>query len=1055
MEVHAHHPTVSPPLDPPAPVSCPRFLTRKSTLVQLPSVVPVAAAHQHPHPMAAMAFHAQQQPLFEGQVVYPAGLLEDLARRPSSQQQYCSPSTSYAPAPVSGWSYPAYTMPQTSRYHYVVDGTPLKPHYGNHLLARIDSFQLGAAEVMSFPTRQRQLQRCDLPIGQIAHGVEATIAAATTKRTLKTNQTNHLLSAAHQFYKGGDFANTAAYCNSALLVQPHRTDTLLLLSAVHYQTKQYEQCIACARQALAIKPDMAEAHSNLANALQKSGNLDLAAGHYRQAIALKPSFTDSYNNLASLLVQKGQVAQAIQCYNLALNINPSLFVVCSNLGDLWRQQGQACRQVAEYYYLQAIRYNQQYAPAWIGLAELWREQHQYARAISCYKTILKFQPGNAETYSGLGLCYAKLKQLNEAERWYAQVVNMYRQNAVALANLAGVYYEQGRLDLAIQTYKEAIKIDPNFPEVYNNLSNALREAGFLEDAINCYMTCIRIQCGLPPTASIYRALPPLFSIVAVQRLCVVYNNLGGVLKLQGRVQEAIACFQQVRSLQPDSPEAHTNLASAYKDCGKHDYAIVEYRNALSLRKDLPDAFANYVHSMQCICDWTDRGELFVRLEKCILYSFETGTLPPVQPFHAMAYPFSDRLALDISRAYAAHCKFVASSFNLGPLRHPERRLLVQGERLRLAYVSSDFGNHPLSHLMGSVFGMHDTSKFEIFCYALSPDDRSEWRTKIASEVEHFVDVSTWTAQDIARRISQDGIHIAVNLNGYTKGAKNEIFALRPAPIQCSYMGFPATTGADFLQYLITDKVVAPTDLQHCYSEKLALMPNCYFANDYKQSHMDVARGENMPTRRDCGLPEDKVIYSCSNQLYKYDPDTFAAWCRILKRVPDSVLWLLRFPPEGEMNIRTEASKLGIREDRIIFTNVVHKDLHIKRSGLADVFLDTPLCNAHTTGCDVLWSGCPMVTLPLRRMASRVAASLVHAAGCPELVVRDHKEYEEVSVRLGLDHEYRRCLRKKLCANRMTCALFDTEVWLRNFEKVFERMWDLHSEGKEPETFEIE
>merc|ERR1712182_59475 len=201
-------------------------------------------------------------------------------------------------------------------------------------------------------------------------------------------------------------------------------------------------------------------------------------------------------------------------------------------------------------------------------------------------------------------------------------------------------------------------------------------------------------------------------------------------------------------------------------------------------------------------------------------------------------------------------------------------------------------------------------------------------------------------------------------------------------------------GADFLQYLITDKVVVPKELHHCYSEKLALMPNCYFVNDYKQSHQDVIRGENTPSRRDVGLPEE----------------------------------------------------------RIIFTNVVQKDLHIKRSGLADVFLDTPLCNAHTTGCDVLWSGCPMITLPLRRMASRVAASLVHSAGCPELIVQDHAEYEELAVRLGLDHKYRHKLREKLKKARMSYPLFNTKMWVKNFEKVFTKMWQLHGQRKKPETF---
>jgi len=862
--------------------------------------------------------------------------------------------------------------------------------------------------------------------------------------------------AALDLYNARGYSSALACCNTAHVLQPQRTDILLLMSAIHYQLHNFDQCILHTRQAIALKPDMAEAHSNLANALQKSGQLDLAIVHYRIAIHLKPVFTDAYNNLASALVQKGLTAQAIQCYNLALSIDPTLFVVWNNLGDLWRAQGPSGQQVAEHFYLQAIHHNKQYIPAWSGISELCREMQEYARALPCYKELLKLRAGDVETYFGMGHCYKELKQLGEAEKCYASVLNTHGPSAIALANLAGVYYEQGRLDLAIQTYREAIKLDASFPEVYNNLSNALREAGFLDEAVNCYMTCIRIQCALPLNATVFAELPPMYSAPSVHRLCVVFNNLGGVLKIQGRVQEAISCFQQVRTLQPESPEAHANLASAYKDCGKHDFALIEYRQALTLRPDFPDAFSNYVHSMQCICNWEDREQLFVRLEKVVRYSLASGTLPPVQPFHAMAYPFTEDLALEISKAYADHCKALALRMTVceGGLWHPPREPLAEMERLKVAFVSSDFGNHPLSHLMGSVFGLMDKSKFEVFCYALSQDDKSEWRGKIQSEVEHFVDVSSWNASDIASQISRDGIHIAVNLNGYTKGAKNEIFALKPAPVQCLYMGFPATAGAEFMPYLITDKIVAPTHLHHCYSEKLALMPDCYFVNDYRQAHMDIANGECSVSRSDVGLPEDKIIFSCSNQLYKYDPETFAAWCKILKRVPNSVLWLLRFPPEGEANVRAEAAKAGISNDRIVFTNVAQKAMHIMRSGLADVFLDTPVCNAHTTGCDVLWSGCPMVTMPLRRMASRVAASLCYAVGCPEMVVDNHTEYEDLAVRLALDHAYRVSLRKKLEEKRLSSPLFDTKKWVTNLEKVFLKMWDIHAQGKDPQTFEV-
>jgi protein O-GlcNAc transferase len=221
---------------------------------------------------------------------------------------------------------------------------------------------------------------------------------------------------------------------------------------------------------------------------------------------------------------------------------------------------------------------------------------------------------------------------------------------------------------------------------------------------------------------------------------------------------------------------------------------VSYKRALALRADFPEAFANLVHSLQCVCDWAERPALFLRLEAEVRRDLSAGRLPPVQPFHAMAYPFAADLALAISVKYAEHCALSAARLGLGALPHPPRRPLMPGERLRVGYVSSDFGNHPLSHLMGSVFGAHDRSRVEVFCYALSPPDGSEWRARTEAEAEHFLDVSAWSVGDIARKLSADRLHIAINLNGYTKGARNEIFALLPAPVQASYMGFPATTG---------------------------------------------------------------------------------------------------------------------------------------------------------------------------------------------------------------------------------------------------------------------
>eukprot|EP00879_Flechtneria_rotunda_P000847 GHRR01000972.1.p1 GENE.GHRR01000972.1~~GHRR01000972.1.p1 ORF type:complete len:995 (+),score=320.30 GHRR01000972.1:341-3325(+) len=943
---------------------------------------------------------------------------------------------------------------------------------------------------------------------QLYAGLQAASLAPATQAVDLSSAPNLelLLKEATDAYKAGDYSRALQLCQPVSTALPHRADVLLLMGAICYQLRDYQQCIAYNDRCILIDPNLAEAHANLANALQQLGNVDMAIVYYQSALRLKPYFTDAYNNMASALVQKGLIPEAMDCYMQALRVNPQLVDVHNNLGDLWRAQGVLGRAAAQQCYLEALRLDVAYAPAWRGLGDLLREGGELVQALSCYQEAVRLRPCYADAFTGMGVVLKELKRLPEAEACFEAVVRLRSSCALAHGNLAGVMYEQGKLDAAIAMYHKALTIEPSFPEAYNNLGNALREAGRYDEAIACYSACIQLQyskaiqqlqmqqlqpdasaaaaaaglsggmAGIVGTAAANNAAiaaggglmgglaamaasrPPqqLLPVGVAQRVSVAYNNLGGILKMTGQTLAAIACYEQVVLLQPDSPEGHANLASAYKDAARHDVAIQSYRRALALRPDFPEAFANYVHSLQCVCDWADRPALFKRLEQEVRRDLAAGRLPSVQPFHAMAYPFSADLALAISVKYAEHCSLAASRLSLPKLPHPPAVPLAPGQRLRVGYVSSDFGNHPLSHLMGSVFGLHDHSRIEVFCYALSPSDGSEWRLRIEAEAEHFLDVSSWGVVDIARRISADGIHVAVNLNGYTKGARNEIFALWPAPVQTSYMGFPATTGAPFLPYLITDKVVAPSQLHHCYSECLALMPNCYFVNDYKRCHRDVLNKAALPCRSEFGLPKDKIIFSCSNQLYKYDPDTFTTWCNILKRVADSVLWLLRFPPFGETNIRMQAAAQGVDPARIIFTDVAHKDLHIRRSGLADVFLDTPLCNAHTTGCDVLWGGCPMVTLPMERMASRVAASLAYASGLgPEMVVSSQADYEDRAVLLGTNRALRESLRARLESTRLTCPLFDTEGWVHNLEKVLFKMWDIHLEGKGPRSFEVQ
>lgn len=473
---------------------------------------------------------------------------------------------------------------------------------------------------------------------------------------------------------------------------------------------------------------------------------------------------------------------------------------------------------------------------------------------------------------------------------------------------------------------------PQFSAAHSNLGSVLKEQGKLQQAISHYLEAIKID--------------PSFADA--------YSNLGNAYKENGQVDEAVACYNTAINLEPNYAEAYANLAAAYKDTNRLVDAIELYKKTLALRPEFGEAIANLTHALVTVCDWRTREEDFAKLNRLITVQLSSkNTIPCVQPFHSLVYPLSLQEMHSIAKKYAHRAKMSVALCELNFKYRGKSR----NARLKIGYVSSDFNNHPLAHLIQSIFTFHDRSKYEVFCYSLSRPDGSIFRHKIEADAEHFVDVSHMHSGEIAQAINHDNIHVLINLNGYTKGARTEIFALRPAPMQMAFMGFCGTMGADYIHYLVADNTVIPKELRGFYHEKVLSMPHSYFLNDHKQSCGDFIDHEALAAqginRARYGISEDKFVFCCFNQLYKIDPDIFRVWMRILKRVNNSVLWLLKFPAAGEANLLREARAQGVREDQLIFTDIAPRAEHIMRGYLADLFLDTLACNAHTTACDIL------------------------------------------------------------------------------------------------------
>src|SRR5262249_39339191 len=344
----------------------------------------------------------------------------------------------------------------------------------------------------------------------------------------------------------------------------------------------------------------------------------------------------------------------------------------------------------------------------------------------------------------------------------------------------------------------------------------------------------------------------------------------------------------------------------------------------------------------------------------------------------------------------------------------------RNDRIKIAYLSADFHRHATAYLMAELFERHDRARFELIGVSFGPDDRSDMRARLVSAFDRFVDVRAKSDAEVARLLSELKVDIAVDLKGYTQDCRPRILAHRPVPIQVNYLGFPGTMGADFIDYVIADEVVLPFDQQPFYSERIVHLPDCYQPNDRRRQ---IAG--RTPARTEVGLPERGFIFCSFNNNWKIAPEVFDVWMRLLKAIGGSVLWLLRGNATAEQNLRKEAAARGVDPERLVFAPRIKLEDHLARHRLADLFLDTLPCNAHTTASDAFWAGLPVVTCRGKAFAGRVAASLLHAIGLPELVTSNMADYEALALTLACDPARLRDIKAKLARNRDTAPLFDT------------------------------
>jgi predicted O-linked N-acetylglucosamine transferase (SPINDLY family) len=504
-----------------------------------------------------------------------------------------------------------------------------------------------------------------------------------------------------------------------------------------------------------------------------------------------------------------------------------------------------------------------------------------------------------------------------------------------------------------------------------------------------------------------------------------------------RHDAALASLDRAIGLKPDLADAHVNRGSVLFRLGRYGEALASRERVIVLKPDLPYAVGNWLYSMMSCSDWSDFDSACQRLLAGIDRGDRVAT-----PYVSLLVHSSPEQQQRCARAYTAdqYPARAASSSR----REPNHR-----DRIRIGYVSAAFRNTPGAHLMSHLFECHDRSAFEIVALDVGPPSDDAWRRRLRLAFDSFHEVGSRSDREIAALVEELEIDILIHRDGHNDLTRTGIFALRPAPVQVNYLGYPGTLGASYIDYIIADRALVPEESRHHFDEKIVYLPHSYQPNDSTRIISDRPM-----SREEFGLADDAFVFCCFNNNSKITPDVFDVWMRLLRAVANSVLWLLECSTVAAENLRREAETRGVSPRRLIFTPRIEVSQHLARHRCADLCLDTFYYNAHTTASDALWAGLPVLTCPGEAMAARVAASLLAAVGLPEMIARDRDEYEAKALELARDPARLAAIRRRLAENRTTEPLFDTARYARHLEQAFLQMHERYRTGLPPDHIVI-
>ncbi len=728
-----------------------------------------------------------------------------------------------------------------------------------------------------------------------------------------------------------------------------------------------------------------------------AGQFPVAEAALRRLLAQEATHFPGLNMLAAILLMQGKAGEAEPVLARAVALNPqaeaTLFNYALALDQLKKYE--AALEVLG----KVLALNDRVAETWSARGAILHRLKRYQAAIADFDQALKRNPNLADAVANKGTSLFDLRQVVEAKSCFERALALNPNLLPALIGQGNVQLEAGLLSEASASFEKAIALDPNLAEAWLGRANARIKANAFELAFADYDHALRLAPDL----------------------AAAWIGKGHVHLSLGQVTPALEMLQKAVEADPTVAKGWFMLGNALTEHKRMGEAAQAYDKAFALDPDVPALEgARLAAHMKC-CDW----QTYQHDSDHLLNAIRAGR-PNSDPFALLAIESTAQDQLRASRLWSQLQFPKQASASVGVARKPGR--------IRLGYLSADFYTHATALLAAGLFEAHDRARFEVFAFSTGPNDGSPVRARLEAGFEHFLDLALESDDQICQRIRDLGIDVLIDLKGFTMGARTGILAQRPASVQVNYLGYPGTMGADFIDYIIADKVLIPPQLRAHYSEQVVYMPHSYQVTDDRRA---------LPTtgqrRADHGLPEDAVVLCCFNNNYKINPQVFDCWAQIMTQLPGSVLWLLADNDLARGNLCREAQARGIDPARLIFAQRASITDHINRHALADLFMDSWPYNAHTTASDALWAGLPVVTCAGETFPARVAASLLQAVGLPELVTQSREAYVQLIVDLARDPARRAKLKDHLNTARTQSALFDTKLFARHLEAAVSAM----------------